>query len=56
MGTGAVSDQVECAQWSSVVNQEVDEITASVQGIRFFLHTFELETDYDITLHESQPW
>jgi len=27
MGTGAVSDQVECAQWSSVVNQEVDEIT-----------------------------
>ena len=38
MGTGAVSDQVECAQWSSVVNQEVDEITASVQAIRFFFY------------------
>jgi len=26
MGTGAVTNQVEWAQWSSVLNQEVDEI------------------------------
>ena len=38
MGTGAVTNQVEWAQWSSVLNQEVDEIPASVQVIHLFTY------------------